>query len=126
MQAANRNTTFGTYITESAGGTPVLLTPSTPNGGASGGPGSGSAVGVSGNGHRGFDLINPNANLGYNTNPNGLWPGGSGGGGSGGMGPLVGGSFPGGAGGPSANGAIRIMFDGGRRQYPSTFTADEL
>ncbi len=122
----NRNTTFGAYITESAGGTPVVLTPSTPSGGSDGGPGSGSAVGASGNGHRGFDLTSPLNNLGYNTNIQGLWPGGSGGGGGGGQGPLVGGSFPGYPGGVAGNGAIRILFDGERRQFPSTFTADEF
>lgn len=122
----NRNTTFGTYITESAGGTPVVLTPSTPSGGADGGPGSGSAIGASGNGHRGFDLTSPLINLGYNTNKAGLWPGGSGGGGGGGQGPLVGGSFPGDPGGVAGNGAIRILFDGERRQFPNTFTADEF
>ncbi len=108
----NRLTTFGSYLTSETGGTMVVLQPTNPRLGP----------------HLGYSLITPNVNQGTQTDGtiNAGWPGGAGGGGAGGPGPLISGSpFPGKSGGSGANGAIRIMFEGNRRQYPNTFTANE-
>lgn len=125
-RAGDRETRFGSYFSSTTGGTAVAPGPTLPNSGAAGGPGSATAIGITGQGHNGISLITPNVNQGYSASYVGGWPGGGGGGGGGGAGGLVGGVHPSGPGQVGAHGAIRIMFEGDRRQYPNTNTADEF
>lgn len=127
--------TFGNYFS-STSGTQIGRTYA-----HSGGAGSYTLGGTGGSGTGPVDLILPsapailgNGNPGVNStyNPNGGaggaggWPGGGSGGGGGAGTQMSGGTPSGGWAGTPANGAIRIIWPGDRRGFPSTDTMDEF